>query len=89
MRPSLDRGRVVALVLALAAVGAMALAWATIPPPRRGFPASVRPVASDPLTAALVRCNSLGERALTDAGCRAAWDAHRRRFLEDARGPRS
>lgn len=39
------------------------------------------PVPADPLRAELLRCNGIGQAALEDAGCRAAWDQNRRRFF--------
>lgn len=45
----------------------------------RERPAAVR--ATDPLRSELVRCNGLGQAALDDAGCRAAWAENRRRFF--------
>jgi conjugative transfer region protein TrbK len=36
---------------------------------------------TDPLGAALVRCNDLGSAALDDAACKRAWAESRRRFL--------
>lgn len=42
------------------------------------------PVALDPLRAELLRCNGIGQAALADAGCRAAWAENRRRFFGSA-----
>lgn len=36
---------------------------------------------SEPLRAALQRCRELGEAAIRDQDCLAAWDENRRRFL--------
>jgi conjugative transfer region protein TrbK len=36
---------------------------------------------TDPLRAELDRCNGLGQAALADAACRAAWAENRRRFF--------
>jgi len=46
-------------------------------PPARSAPERV----SDPLQAELLRCNGLGQSALDDAACRAAWAETRRRFF--------
>lgn len=35
----------------------------------------------DPLAAEFARCNGLGNAAVDDAGCRAAWAENRRRFF--------
>ena len=39
------------------------------------------PAPVDPLRAELLRCNGIGQAALEDAGCRAAWAENRRRFF--------
>jgi conjugative transfer region protein TrbK len=39
------------------------------------------PVPADPLRVELLRCNGIGQAALDDAGCRAAWAENRRRFF--------
>ena len=45
--------------------------------------AEPRVAALDPLAAEFRRCNGLGEAALADDGCVAAWREHRRRFFMD------
>ncbi|WP_085467493.1 putative entry exclusion protein TrbK-alt [Mesorhizobium australicum] len=40
---------------------------------------------ADPLRETLRRCQQIGEAATRDAGCLAAWDENRRRFLSSAR----
>lgn len=42
---------------------------------------------SDPLTAELRRCQSLGDAALDDQDCAATWTETRRRFLTPALSP--
>ncbi len=37
--------------------------------------------AENPLAAEFARCNGLGNAAVDDAGCRAAWAENRRRFF--------
>jgi conjugative transfer region protein TrbK len=41
----------------------------------------IAPAPVDPLRAELIRCNGIGQAALEDAGCRAAWAENRRRFF--------
>lgn len=78
--PRLDPGRLVALGLSLAAGAALVIGWMLASPgaPRAGAAAS----RSQPIQTELRRCSARGELALGDARCRAAWDVHRRRFLE-------
>lgn len=87
--PSIDqrRARWIAITLGLGTLGALAAAIATLDPtPRRGSP---QPGAqrSERLEAALVRCQSLGDAAIADASCRAAWAEHRRRFMAREQRP--
>ena len=49
--------------------------------------AEPRAAAVDPLAAEFRRCNSLGEAALADDACVAAWAEHRRRFFMDRSQP--
>jgi conjugative transfer region protein TrbK len=75
------RPRRILLTLALGALAAVVAAWSVREPAQApGDGQSVRPEAAlDPM---LLRCQRLGDRALADARCRAAWAEHRRRFLQ-------
>ncbi len=46
--------------------------------------AARRALPADPLRSELQRCAGLGEAALADAACRAAWAENRRRFFSPA-----
>ena len=87
--PSIDQGRArwVAIALGLGTLGALAGAIVTLDPALRG--ASPRPSAprGERLEATLVRCQALGDAALGDAACRAAWAEHRRRFMRREQRP--
>jgi len=78
--PRMRRPMKIAAIAALAglmmAVAVMAL-LAPRPSPERGDTVAKSP-AHDPLAAELARCRAL---TMPDAGCEAAWDTHRRRFL--------
>ena len=41
---------------------------------------------AEPLRETLQRCHQMGEAATRNAGCLAAWDENRRRFLSPGRG---
>jgi conjugative transfer region protein TrbK len=81
----LDRPKVVRIVAVLAAgtlvAGAAAwltgVEWDAGPEARRQ--ALTRP--ADPLQTELHRCNGMGQAALDDPACRAAWAENRRRFF--------
>ena len=71
------------LVLGLVAGLVAVLLWLSARPSVDDS-AHARPAAAgktDPLAAALVRCNDLGAAALDDAACKRAWAESRRRFL--------
>ncbi|WP_421934298.1 putative entry exclusion protein TrbK-alt [Phenylobacterium sp.] len=58
------------------------------PPAPALAPTPPRPAAAaDPLRAALVRCQALGEAGASDAACLTAWAESRRRFLGAASPP--
>lgn len=75
--------RVVAILIVGTFVAGVAAWLARIDDPEGvregGAPVAARP--ADPLRAELLRCNGLGQAALDDAGCRAAWAENRRRFF--------
>jgi conjugative transfer region protein TrbK len=48
------------------------------------FPKSTVPFGTDPLAAAMARCQALGMAAENDAACQAAWAENRRRFFNDS-----
>ena len=90
MRPritteELDRPKVVRIVVVLAAGTLVAgvaawltgVEWADRREQRR--PAITRQ--ADPLQTELLRCNGMGQAALDDSACRAAWAENRRRFF--------
>lgn len=82
----LDRPKVrrVVAVLIVGTILAGVAAWLAGVDDREGVRESSAPVAArsvDPLRAELLRCNGLGQAALDDAGCRAAWAENRRRFF--------
>lgn len=77
-----DVGRLVALALAIASAVALLIGWSIVPD-RQGGPADgPGPGRPSALRDELLRCDVLGEAALGEARCRAAWDAHRRQFLQ-------
>lgn len=52
------------------------------PPAPALAPTPLRPAAAaDPLRAAFVRCQALGQAGASDAACLSAWAESRRRFL--------
>jgi conjugative transfer region protein TrbK len=54
------------------------------PPP---LPTSSVASRTDPLAAAMARCQALGMAAENDAACQAAWAENRRRFFNDSAAP--
>ena len=70
----------IVLALALGCVTALGAAWLAGDLGPDGASAR-RPRPADRLQPALLRCQKLGDRALTDPDCRAAWAEHRRHFL--------
>ncbi|URW75869.1 putative entry exclusion protein TrbK-alt [Sphingomonas donggukensis] len=74
------RARYVLIALGLGTLGALAAAVATQSPDDRRSP-SMASRSAYPIAATLLRCQALGDAALADSGCRAAWAEHRRRFL--------
>lgn len=82
----LDRPKVrrVVAILIVGAITAGVAAWLAGVDDREGVREGGAPVAvrtADPLQAELLRCNGLGQTALDDVGCRAAWAENRRRFF--------
>jgi conjugative transfer region protein TrbK len=81
----LDRPKAIRIVAVLAAgaLTAGAAAWLAGTDVEEATsqraPAAVR--ATDPLQIELHRCNGIGEAALQDVACRAAWAENRRRFF--------
>ncbi|MFN3945271.1 MAG: putative entry exclusion protein TrbK-alt [Allosphingosinicella sp.] len=76
-------GRRVVLVMAVGALLSAVAAWLTgvdATYDARPVPAVVQRPA-DPLQSALHRCNGMGQAALDDPTCRAAWAENRRRFF--------
>ena len=86
--PLFNRTQVLRLALVIAAGTALCAAAVGL---GRGREAEVRAVpqaaALDPLAAEFRRCNGLGEAALVDDACVAAWREHRRRFFMDRSRP--
>lgn len=86
--PSFNRTQVLRLAVVIAAGTALCAAAVGL---GRGREAEVRaePQAAslDPLAAEFRRCNGLGEAALADDACAAAWAEHRRRFFMDRSRP--
>ena len=83
--PYFNRTQVLRLAVAIAA-GVAACAGAVALGSDRESEDSVAPrpaAAPNPLTAEFRRCNALGETALGDNACVAAWAEHRRRFFMD------
>lgn len=70
----------IALALALSSLTAFGLGWLADDLGPAGT-TTHRPSPLDALQPALLRCQRLGERALADPRCRAAWAEHRRHFL--------
>jgi len=81
----LDRPKVIRIVAVLAAgaLTASIAAWlaGTGTDEASGQLEPVGEKATDPLQIELHRCNGLGEAALQDPACRAAWAENRRRFF--------
>jgi conjugative transfer region protein TrbK len=77
-------GKIVVIAILAGMMIAVAIVVALVPP--REPPARPAPIehAADPLAGDLERCRTV---TMPDAGCEAAWDAHRRRFLGE-RTPR-
>ena len=81
----LDRPKVVRVVVVLAASTLVAgvVAWLTgvewDDRREQRRPAITRQ--ADPLQTELLRCNGMGQAALDDPACRAAWAENRRRFF--------
>jgi conjugative transfer region protein TrbK len=69
----------------LAVAGAIfAAAWYAAHQPQAGqSPGRAAAASSDALSAALARCQTLGESAENDPACLAAWAENRRRFFTD------
>ena len=84
----LDRPRVVRIVAVLAAGTLVAGVAAWLAGERwdddRRPARPVAAISSDPLHAELHRCNDLGQSALNEPACRAAWAENRRRFFAPA-----
>lgn len=82
--PYLNRTQVARVAVVVAAAAVLCVAGASL---GRGqeteVRAGLRAAAGDPLAAEFRRCNALGEAALVDDGCAAAWAEHRRRFFMD------
>jgi conjugative transfer region protein TrbK len=73
-------GRVLAYLAVAAAIAAAA--WFAAHQPRTaGAAARASAVSGDVLSAALVRCQTLGEAAGNDPACLGAWAENRRRFF--------
>lgn len=73
-------GRVLAYLAVAGAVAAAA--WYAAHQPRAaGAAARASAVSGDVLSAALARCQTLGEAAGNDPACLAAWAENRRRFF--------
>lgn len=71
----------VAGTLALGSLGAC-VAGLVVGEPRARMPAMAAEVSpADGLGANLMRCQRLGDAAISNARCRAAWAEHRQRFL--------
>ena len=73
-------GRVLAYLAVAGAVAAAA--WYAAHQPHAGHtPGRAPAAASDALSVALARCQTLGEAAENDPACLAAWAENRRRFF--------
>ncbi len=79
--------RAVRRALVLGALGAALIAAAVVMAGKddegwrvRSTPLTSSPV-ENPLAPEFARCNGLGNAAVDDAGCRAAWAENRRRFF--------
>ena len=85
-RPAI--GRALAC-LAMAALIAAVACYAARQPSVAGPLARASAVSGDGLSAAMARCQTLGEAAGSDPACLAAWAENRRRFFTDrpAAGP--
>lgn len=88
----LDRpkARRIVVVLGAGALIALAAAWAAgLDADERRRP-TVAPAQrpADRLRTELLRCNELGQPALEDYACRAAWAENRRRFFGNREEPR-
>jgi conjugative transfer region protein TrbK len=81
----LDRPKVRRVILVMAAGTAIAGFAASISgqdfEEEQRIAAARRERPADPLRTELQRCGSLGEAALADPACRAAWAENRRRFF--------
>ena len=78
-----------ALVIVLAVAGrARAVQRARQDRPELTQPPTLRSETpgAEPLRETLQRCHQMGEAATRNAGCLAAWDENRRRFLSPGRG---
>ena len=78
-------GRIIGM-MAAGSIAALAAAWLT-PDPGNGHKRGTIERSANALTRTLLRCQALGDGALADAGCRAAWTEHRRHFLEAPSAP--
>jgi conjugative transfer region protein TrbK len=78
--------RAAACVLVAAAIIAAAVQFHRHGAPSQ-LPTPAVQSATDPLAAALARCQTLGMAAENDAACQAAWAENRRRFFNDSPAP--
>jgi conjugative transfer region protein TrbK len=79
-------GRAAGCLLVAAAIIAAAVQFHRQRPPH-ALPTSSLTSGTDPLAAAMARCQTLGMAAETDAACQAAWTENRRRFFSDPPAP--
>jgi conjugative transfer region protein TrbK len=74
------RSRRIALALAFGSLAAFGAAWAVREPAPP--PTADRKRQHGALQQVLLHCGHLGDAALSEPACRAAWAEHRRRFLQ-------
>lgn len=80
--------RVGAGIFVAITITATAIEMARETPPAERPAAVMRPAqASDPLRAALIRCQQLGEVGVREPSCLRAWAENRRRFLAPGARP--
>lgn len=82
--------RRIVVVLGAGALIALAAAWAAGLDADEGYrpPVTSAHKPADPLRSELLRCNELGQPALDNPACRAAWAENRRRFFGSREEPR-
>ncbi len=81
-------GRLALVIVLAVAVTATAVQRARQDRPELTQPPTLRSETpgAEPLRETLQRCHQMGEAATRNAGCLAAWDENRRRFLSPGRG---